>query len=479
MTANQQAMEGNEQLEALMLEAGFLKRDDSVGLKKFARAVTACHSKGKEFTHTYVRRWLNGTVPRKEVDRNAILTALSKQLGRRIRADEIGFESPKVDPDLGIHYPDTVSDGIASLRSLWRADLAGSPDLLAPSVRVAPWNDATLSWLVGMRHDVANGSGAKKVTAADVEALTDMTDMYDRMDGQHGGGHARRSLLEFLDTDVPRLIGGRYSSEVAPDLYRAVAQATLLGAWMSYDAGLHAVAQRYFIQALGIAQGADDRLLGASILDAMSHQATFKHQYREAANMARAAQQAAAMSGSHLGMAHFAAMEARALARLGDAVGCDRALSRAVREYERANFETDPAQWLRYFNESELNAERSHCNRDLGRAAEAVVSATESLGPTSSGYIRSDFFVTMVLADAQLDQGDVDQACATALEALEVGSSLKSARCGAYVGEFRERLEKVGQHSAVNDFVEQASAYKLWTPADSRRISTPGDSPLI
>lgn len=479
MTADQQVTGENKQLEALMLEAGFLKKDDSVGLKKFARAVTACHSKTKEFTHTYVRRWLNGTVPRKEVDRNAILMALSKQLGRRIRADEVGFESPKADPDLGIHYPDTVADGIASLRNLWRADLAGDPDLLAPSVRVAPWNDATLSWLVGMRHDAANGSGTRKVTAADVEALTDMTDMFDRMDGQHGGGHARRSLLEFLETDVPRLVGGRPTSEVAPDLYRAVAQATLLGAWMSYDAGLHGIAQRYFIQALGVAQAAEDRLLGASILDAMSHQATFTRNYREAANMARAAQQAAAMSGSHLGMAHFSAMEARALARLGDAAGCDRAMSQAVREFERANFETDPAQWFGYFNESELNAELGHCNRDLGRSAEATTFATESLGPTASGYIRSDFFVTMVLADAHLDQGDVDQACTTALAALEVGTSLKSARCGAYVGEFRKRLEQVGQHSAVSDFVEQASAYKLWTPADSRRVSMPDGHRLV
>jgi hypothetical protein len=33
-------------------------------------------------------------------------------------------------------------------------------------------------------------------------------------------------------------------------------------------------AQRYFIQALGLAQAGGDRLLGAGILDAMSHQAT-------------------------------------------------------------------------------------------------------------------------------------------------------------------------------------------------------------
>ncbi len=36
-----------------------------------------------------------------------------------------------------------------------------------------------------------------------------------------------------------------------------------------------ALAQRYFIQALALAQAGDDRLLSASILDAMSHQAVY------------------------------------------------------------------------------------------------------------------------------------------------------------------------------------------------------------
>jgi hypothetical protein len=55
-----------------------------------------------------------------------------------------------------------------------------------------------------------------------------------------------------------------------------VAEATLLAAWMSYDsAPRSALAQRYFIQALALAQAGGDQLLGASILDAMSHQATY------------------------------------------------------------------------------------------------------------------------------------------------------------------------------------------------------------
>ena len=54
-----------------------------------------------------------------------------------------------------------------------------------------------------------------------------------------------------------------------------MAEATLLAAWKTYDgAPASRLAQKYLIQALSLAQVGNDRLLGASILDAMSHQAT-------------------------------------------------------------------------------------------------------------------------------------------------------------------------------------------------------------
>jgi hypothetical protein len=44
-------------------------------------------------------------------------------------------------------------------------------------------------------------------------------------------------------------------------------------------------------------------------------------------------------------------MEARALARLGDAKACDRALAEAVREFEQRNPAEDP-DWFQYFDEA-------------------------------------------------------------------------------------------------------------------------------
>jgi hypothetical protein len=97
---------------------------------------------------------------------------------------------------------------------------------------------------------------------------------------------------------------------------------------MTYDSAPEsALAQRYFIQALALAQAGENRLLGASVLDAMSHQATYAGHYGEAANLARAAMVGTSGIATASLSAHFHAMEARALARLGDTRACDQITS--------------------------------------------------------------------------------------------------------------------------------------------------------
>ncbi|MEV6621029.1 XRE family transcriptional regulator [Amycolatopsis sp. NPDC051106] len=461
---------GNDQLEALMLEAGYLREDGSVGLKVFARAVGG--QAGRAYSHTYVRRWLDGMVPRDAKTRTAIASALGHRLGRRISLAELGFgKAQKVRADLGLEYPDQVSDSVNSVARLWQADIDGMSTLLDAPANSAAWNEAALSWLVTTRDDVLSDTGKRKVGEADIRGIQKTTEMFDALDGEHGGGHARRALIEFLRTDLVGLLAGNVANNaIRTELFKSATQATLLGAWMSYDAGLHGLAQRYFIQALRISETANDRLLGASILDAMSHQATFLGRYKEAANLARTALMGTTLSGSASAAAHFHAMEARALARLGDSAGCDKAMAAAVKEFERRDPENDPADWFSYFNEAELAAELGHCNRDLGRPNDGVTYATQSLGPTASGYVRSDFFATMVLADSHLDNGDVGQACEVALKAIDIGESLKSARCGAYVDEFRTRLTRIGQTAESEDFFERVSTARLWAPQDAKKV---------
>jgi hypothetical protein len=297
----------------------------------------------------------------------------------------------------------------------------------------------------------------------DVARFRATMEMFVQLDDRFGGGHARQALIQYLSTDGERLLCGRYTDAVGRALFSAAAEATLLGAWMSYDSAPRSgLAQRYFVQALGLAQAGDDRLLGASVLDAMSHQATYLGRFGEAANLARAARTGTRGLATATLTSHFHTMEARALARLGDAKASDHALAQAVREFERRKPEDDP-HWMRYFNESELSAEFGHCFRDLGRPRDATKHASRSLeaiGDTT--FVRSDFFAAIVLADAHLGAGEEEQACSVALKALSAGEQIRSARCVNYLREFQKHLSTIGRSPLIAQFHEQAASSRLW-----------------
>jgi hypothetical protein len=210
-----------------------------------------------------------------------------------------------------------------------------------------------------------------------------------------------------------------------------------------------------------MAQAAGDRLLGGSILSAMSHQATFVGRYREAATLARAAFTGPAGSLTPTLAAQFRAMEARALARLGDERGCDLALSEAERQLSRRTADSDPA-YIAYFDEVELAAEFGHCFRDLGRSVQATERGAGSIFGDGLNN-RSDFFATMVLAESYLGQGEIGRGFEIALSALQLGEGLKSARCVQYVREFQGRITYgVKRAAEFRVFAEQARGYRLW-----------------
>jgi hypothetical protein len=365
--------------------------------------------------------------------------------------------------DVGLAYPGTPAEASENLARLWRADLGDAP-LLRARLDPAAWNDASLRWLIdrGRPQDSQIARGVR-IGMADVDRFRTTVELFKQLDDRFGGGHARQSLVHYLSTDAERMLHGRYNDAVGRALFSATAEATLLAAWMSYDSTpSSSLAQRYYIQALALAQAGDDRLLAASVLDAMSHQATYTRPFREAANLARAAMEGTRGIATPTLVAHFHAMEARALARLGDAKGCDRSLAEAVREFERRKPENDPG-WIQYFDESELYDEFCHCMHDLGRSADAAQYASRCLvAAGQAASARSNFFAMMIMADAHLSAGDVELACNVAINALDEGEQIRSARCVNYLHEFHEHLTVAGSNSLAIDFQQQAANSRLW-----------------
>ncbi|GGW95005.1 hypothetical protein [Streptomyces noursei] len=452
----------NARLAALMQEADFSH-------KSLARAVVAAAAlAGEDITcdHTYVTRWLKGSIPRGNMPQ-FIADAIGRRLGRRLTIDDIGMGDAAVSavqPDLGLDFADRPEAAAKTVADLWRADLAEAESLVRSQLDSAAWNTAALRWLVAPPDGVLTRAGDRAIGAVDVEMVRSTADAFSMLDGKFGGGHARRALIQYLHTDVRPMLDGKYSDAVGKQLYSAVAEALLLAGWMSYDSCLHGVAQRYFIQALRMTQAAGDRRLGGSILSAMSHQATFTGRYQDAVTLARAAYTNPAASLGPTMAAQFRAMEARALARLGDERGCDLALVEAERRLSQRTMDSDPP-YISYFDEVELAAEIGHCFRDLGRSVEATERGAGSIFGNGMST-RSDFFATVVQAEAYINQGEISRGFEIALSALRLGEGLKSARCLQYVREFQGRVTD-GMRRAVEfrDFAERARGFRLWLQA--------------
>jgi transcriptional regulator with XRE-family HTH domain len=368
-------------------------------------------------------------------------------------------------PAAGTQYPATAEQAITAASNLWHADTARSQHILSAPPESAAWNAAALTWLLGQPDDTLPGdtSQGRAVGHADVIRVRASSALFAELDNRFGGAHARRSLIHFLNRDAAALLSGHYTDAIGRELFAAVSEASLLAAWTSYDCGLHGLAQRYFIQALRLAQSAADQRLACSVMSAMSHQANYLGHFTEAVNLARAAREGLRDQATPALTAQFLTMEARAQASSGDTRGCHAALAAAERAFEIPEPGRDP-EFISYFNEAELTAEVAHCFRDLGDARQAAHHAALA-APSDGEYTRSDFLVSMVLADALADQDEPEQACHAALGALDVGQTLTSARCVAYVREFRQRLNRFGDLVIVRDFTEQAAEHALWIKA--------------
>jgi hypothetical protein len=104
----------------------------------------------------------------------------------------------------------------------------------------------------------------------------------------------------------------------------------------------------------------------------------------------------------------FLAMEARALASIGDSQACAAVLHRAEQAFDQRNPSNDP-DWISYFNAWELAGEAAHCFRDLGQPCETLRFAAQAIDPVHTPA-RTRAFIDMVSAAGALRAGDLDQA---------------------------------------------------------------------
>jgi hypothetical protein len=111
----------------------------------------------------------------------------------------------------------------------------------------------------------------------------------------------------------------------------------------------------------------------------------------------------------------------------------------------------DPA-WIAHFDQAYLADELAHCHRDLGQAEAAARRAEQALAGHPASRARRRAIGYVLLATAQVQQREIEQACHSGLKAVELLQTLRSDRGAEYLDDLQQRLDPYRDEPVVREF---------------------------
>ncbi|MFI6099176.1 hypothetical protein ACIA8G_26780 [Lentzea sp. NPDC051213] len=277
-----------------------------------------------------------------------------------------------------------------------------------------------------------------------VKHLRAMTSALRAVDYRYGGWACRtqvQALLSWCD----KAFAHSANDAVRRDFRCAIAELHSLAGWTAFDAGLGGSAHRHFHLALNFAQGGD---LVANIRYRMGRVHLHHGGPAEALGMFRLA---GLVATSHHTNAILAANQAWCYAELGQRVAALALLGRAHDEFARADVDDAPP-WAAFFDVNDLagitgvvyTALASTVDQSYARPA--IASLRQAVAGYRDDMARSRSFALIALSLNHLVEGDVDEAAAVGVLAVEQAGDIMSART-------RKKLEplhdEAGRRSAT------------------------------
>jgi len=361
--------------------------------------------------------------------------------------------------EVSLRWADDVSGVIEVVCRMWRSEMDRRSLLVSSAWASTGFVGPLHAWLA-CRPDVVTGvpagRGGRLVGQAEVDALWAMGVSFSDADNLLGGAYARSTLVHYLDATVrPLLLHGDCTERVGREVMAAAARLCDICAFMCFDSDRHGLAQRYFVQALRLAQASGDRALAAHILGDMSVHAHHRGDADQALALATAGYEAALRGGSPADAARCAALQGRAHALRGDAAAA--AKSRLLAEQALDVEASDVPAWIRFFTPVALTFQAQYTAADLGQCRE-VQRLAPAVIDTIDGRQRRKVLSTAMLAHSYLPgpgagtDADVDHACELLIDVLPALPSLTSARVHERVDKVRRGLIPYRDRASVRQF---------------------------
>ncbi|MCM3885687.1 transcriptional regulator [Frankia sp. R82] len=423
-----------------------LLREAGVSDTRFAAQVNIRARRQRQIdlglARTTVGHWRRGMRPRDPMVAELAAAELSAGLGYPVLPSDLGWrgESYRHD-DLGLTGAGAPVETLRTLAGLSGRDMHRR-DLLQESTAfiATAFADPVLSSLTGVIDRV---TGAHEPVAGGGALIRDVTETFRRLDAKFGGGEIRPQVVGFLH-DQTRAARDRRPD---PDLFSALAELTQFSGWLAQDGQRHGLAQRYYIQALSLAEHADDTMLAGRVLSGMSDQAAQLGHTRQSLALARAALNRSAGDSTWAVRAMLYDKHAWALARNKDEYGCQAALDKLDDAISRVGDEESPS-WAGHYNLGDAAECRGHCLLLLDRAhdAETMLLQARELQRAARARTRSYAEADLALTRLRRSSPELEGALEAGDRALDVAGQVTSLRITTKLSELDEALSA---HSTV------------------------------
>lgn len=309
-------------------------------------------------------------------------------------------------------------------------------------------------WLVVEPPQLVEVSAGRRIGDGLVTKVERRVAQLRRMDDVVAGGDLHELVERELRTTIDLLREAAYPETLGRRLLMAIGELCQLAGWVNGDAGNYAQAAHYYGVGVKAAHAANDPTLAANLISTLAYQVSNVGNPREAILLAQTADSGAKQQATPTTRALFKERVAWANAKTGDRTHTERALAAVEAHYEHRRPADDP-KWVYWLNEDEIAVMTGRCYVELGVAERAVPLLSGVLDHYDERMIRELALYTSWLAEAQVMLGDIDEAVASAIRALELTAQITSARSDERVSLLRRKLRPYRELRAVVDFEAQ------------------------
>lgn len=259
-------------------------------------------------------------------------------------------------------------------------------------------------------------------------------------------GIRRKAVLGQL-AEVAELLEAGQPMQLERRLFLVAAELSKVAASMSWDAGLNAEAQHYYLLSLRASHAAHDQLFGINVLAALARQMIYLNRGADALDIVRAAADSTTRTTPRV-HAMLRVREAWAHARMGRAEAFRRVTGKAEDLLSSEDSNAEDPYWIDGFDRAELSGTTGGRYLELATITgkpQAFVDAgtyiSEALRLRDGSNLRSRALDTINLARARLGTREPVEASRLALDAMGIARRTNS-------GHVDRKLLRFGEESA-------------------------------